>query len=230
MPRFQIPVDWVKLLVVLVIAVVAFALVESTYVLFNTGIAQTSVYKPYDEFEGGLYRQNKLVRAPPEVEDRIAAVVRGVVGDKKFLAAYIVNSTHYVALLTKNLDLYHLYVRADGRNVTVAGQVGEVPRRAVRMVEQRETTQRDNMTITAVTKYAIYEYSLKTESGELVIYSVGPIKRRDAKGFALQYFDMMCVKASFYNWLPNEFQVCAGGVWWVEWGRAVLSFDDLSYA
>ncbi len=230
MPSLRIGVNWVKLLVGLVIAVLAFAVVETAYILFNTGTSHVVVQDLDESKFGALYKKNELERAPPEVEERIAAAVREVAGDRRFLAAYVINNTHYVALLTRDLDLYHLRVKADRRNVAVVGQMREVPRRLVRTVEERETTLRDNMTIAMVVKYAIYEYSIKTESGTLTIYSVGPVERVGAKEFATPYYDMLCVRSTITNWLPNEFWVCAGGIWWVDWGRAVLGFQDRSDA
>ncbi len=230
MPSLRIGVNWVKLLVSLIIAGLAFAVVETAYILFITGTSDV-VLQDFDESKfSPLYKKNELKRAPPEVEERIATAVREVAGDKRFLAAYIINSTHYVVLLTRDLDLYYLRVKADRSNVTVVGQMREVPRKVVRTVEQRETTQRDNMTLTIVVKYAVYEYSTKTESGTLTIYSVGPVESQNVKGHATWASAIHCIKSSFYNWLPNEFEVCATGIWWIEWGVAVLQFEDWSYA
>jgi len=230
MPSLRIGVNWVKLLVGLVIAVLAFAVVETAYILFNTGTSHVVVQDLDESKFGALYKKNELERAPPEVEERIAAAVREAAGDRRFLAAYVINGTHYVALLTRDLDLYHLRVKVDRGNVTIVDHMKEAPRRAVRVVEHRETTQHDNMTATLIVKYAIYEYSFRTEGGTVTIYSVGPVERRDTKELAIGYEDMLCVRSTITNWLPNEFKVCAGGIWWVEWGRSVLRFDDGSYA
>jgi hypothetical protein len=175
----------VKIVLGLIFAVLIFALLETVYVLFVVGISVAQV-KVVDvsmaELMEKLYKRNELARAPPDLEERIAAALKEAAGGRELLAVYMINRTDHLALFTKGLDLFYLRVKINN-NISIAGEMRQIPRKVVRTAEQTETVYKDNMTMTLVVRYAIYEYSHKTENGTLYLYSIGPIGHKSRNEF-----------------------------------------------